>query len=76
MALTTTQLDSVSKQVYQKFPELKGVSPDVQSRNAAGAKSIAQNYLLIFKGTQATHKSIVRVTTDAQGKVIKMSASR
>ncbi len=79
MSLTPSQLDTISKQVYQKFPELKGAAPEVQSRHAAGAKSLSPQFLIIFKGQQSVPQSIVRVvrvTADAQGKVLKISTSK
>jgi hypothetical protein len=83
MALTSSQLNSIAEQVYRKFPELKGARPQVQSRNAPGAKSpeAAANYLLTFKGSGQTAgrqmiQRVVRVTADARGNVIKISTSR
>jgi hypothetical protein len=79
MSLSSAQLKSISQEVYKKFPELAGVSPQVQNRNAANAKAIPQQYLIIFKGEQSAPKSIVRVvrvTADTEGKVIKISTSK
>ena len=79
MSLSNVQLKSISQEVYKKFPELNGVSPEVQNRNAPNAKSMPQHYLLIFKGAQSAPKSIVRVvrvTADTEGKVIKISTSK
>jgi len=79
MSLTNVQLKSISQEVYKKFPELNGVSPEVQNRNTPNAKSIPQQYLIIFKGAASVPKSIVRVvrvTADTEGKVIKISTSK
>ncbi|MBI5054260.1 MAG: hypothetical protein HZB52_13490 [Chloroflexi bacterium] len=78
MSLSNVQLKSISQEVYKKFPELNGVSPEVQNRNAANAKSIPQQYLIIFKGTPAPKSivRVVRVTADTEGKVIKISTSK
>jgi hypothetical protein len=77
MALNNTQIDSISKQVYQKFPELKGVSPQVQSQSAAKVFGGGDQYLMIFKGkTQQNIVRVVRVTADGKGRVLKMSTSR
>lgn len=79
MALTNAQLQSISQNVYQKFPELKGASPVVQSQSAPGAKSTlaANRFVVIFK-TTASHpvQRVVRVTVDAGGKILKISTSR
>jgi hypothetical protein len=79
MSLTNGQLKSISQEVYKKFPELNGVPPEVQNRNPPNAKTMPQQYLLIFKGTPLAPKSIVRVvrvTADTDGKVIKISTSK
>ena len=83
MALSSSQLETITKQVYQKFPELKGSSPVIQSRPAPGAKSpgAEEHYLVTFKGSGQTagRKTIfrvVRVTTDARGQVVNISTSR
>lgn len=79
MTLNPTQLEAITKQVYQKFPELKGTAPEVQNRAGVGAKSLGENYLIIFKEKPATAKSIVRVvrvTANAAGAVLKISTSR
>ena len=85
MALTSSQLDSIARQVYQKFPDLKGASPVIQNRMAPGgfAKTPGgrEHYLVTFKGGGQTagHQKIVRVvrvTADARGQVLKISTSR
>lgn len=82
MALSSAQLETITKQVYQKFPELKGSSPVIQSRPAPGAKSpgAGEHYLVTFKGGQTVGQKtifrVVRVTADARGRVVKISTSR
>lgn len=79
MPLNNTHLQSIAKQVYQKFPELKGVSPQVQGQSAPGAKAFgsADQYLVVFKGrTPQNIIRVVRVTADSRGRVLKMSTSR
>jgi hypothetical protein len=66
-------LDSICKQVYQKFPEAKGVKPKVK------AYSETQS-LLLFQTTSTTAdgKSLprtIRVVVDQTGKISKMSTS-
>lgn len=68
-------LSSISKQVYQRFPEVQGASPKVQSQGNT------DQYLLIYTGNVKTAdgktlKRMVRVVVSAQGKIIKMSTSR
>jgi hypothetical protein len=67
-------VDRVSKQVIQRFPGLKGSHPSIQSYGEG-------KFLLIFNGSAQTadgktiHQT-VRVVAEADGKVIKMTASR
>ncbi len=83
MPLNSTQIEAIARQVYQKFPELKGVSPMVLGQSVPGAKSPGgdDRYVVTFKGTakgKEPHNIIrvVRVTADNRGRVIKMSTSR
>ncbi len=66
-------MDAVCKEVYRRFPEVKGAKPETRSQG--------KNTLMIFKsrataadGRQITH--IVRAVVDPDGKIIKISASR
>ena len=79
MPLNASQLDTISRQIYQKFPDLKGTSPVVQSQSAPGAKSPggADQYLVVFKSkTPQNIVRVIRVTADGKGRVLKISASR
>ncbi len=77
MSLNNSQVDSISKQVYSKFPELKGVSPQVQSQSAPKTPGASDRFLLVFKGkTPQNIVRVVRVTADDKGRVLKMSTSR
>jgi hypothetical protein len=77
MSLTGPQIDAISKQVYQKFPELKGANPQVQSPGFAKAVPATEHYVVIYKSkTIQNIQRVVRVTTDARGRVVKMSTSR
>jgi hypothetical protein len=84
-------LTSVNKEIYRRFPELRGVTPKVQERMPSGAAAKQATYLLIYaagleakspaaKGAQgAEPKTLpwnVRVVVDEQGKVLKISTSR
>ncbi len=82
MALTTTQIDSISRQVYRQFPEVKGVAPSVQNQSAAKSSGSALGRIVLtFRGsgrgpTGQAIQRIVRVVADERGKVIKISTSR
>lgn len=75
-------IDKVSKKVYRKFPDLKGVKPKVKKRpkdeNSGEAPS---GYLLLYKtrvsgpgGKEITR--IVRAVSDKKGNVQKISTSK
>jgi len=66
-------IQSICVQVYRRFPELKGRSPQV--------KTIGDNQLLIFQATAKTADGhalprTVRVVVNPAGKVIKITTSR
>jgi hypothetical protein len=72
-------LSHALKQVYLKYPDLRGVTPQVKEIEASG--SAEKKYSLIFKtvATTANQKKIikyVRATVNEQGKIIRISTSR
>ncbi|NPV85657.1 MAG: hypothetical protein HPY45_06565 [Anaerolineae bacterium] len=67
-------LESICKDIYQRFPEVNGVRPKVR-------KYETDSYLLIFQAKAQTSNGLsmqrtVRVVTDPSGKVKKVSTSR
>ena len=83
MSLNSSQIDSISRQIYSQFPEVRNAAPIVQ--NQAGAKSAGiggtDQYVLTFRGSGQgpggrTINRIVRVVADDRGKVLKVSTSR
>lgn len=67
-------ISSVSKQVYQKFPEVRGTAPKVKPQTG-------ETTLLIFEGkaTAADGRIIqrtVRAIVNAAGKITKLTTSR
>ena len=82
MSLSSTQIDSISRQIYRQFPEVSNTQPMVQNQPAA--KTLgggSDRYLLNFRGRGTgpggqTINRIVRVVADDRGKVIKVSTSR
>lgn len=83
MPLNIAQLNAIAKQVYQKFPELKGAAPVVQGQSFPGAKSPGADdrYVVTFKGAGRGAEPhnivrVVRVTADSRGRVIKISTAR
>ena len=82
MPLDSSKIDSISRQIYRQFPEVRNAAPMVQSQ--AGAKSGPSGpsqYVLTFRGSGQgpgghTISRIVRVVADDRGKVLKVSTSR
>jgi hypothetical protein len=67
-------IDQVSKQVFQRFPGLKGSKPQVKPY--AGGQ-----FLLIYSGSAKTAdgktlRQTVRVVSSSDGKIVKLTASR
>ncbi len=87
--LSTAQIETIAKQVYRQFPEMKDAKPLVQNPTdgkqaklpGAAAPAAGQHFLLTFKG-QALGPGgrpiarIVRVVADGRGQVIKISTSK
>ena len=76
-------VEHICREVYRRFPELRGKRPRVQpfclERNSLPTASA--KFLLTFQGkaTTATNQILpysVRVIVSAQGKILKMSMSR
>jgi len=83
MALNQKVIQAVSREIYRRFPEVKGKQPRVQVRSASKGRSIFSprpTYLLTFRGqaTTSTNKTLhywVRVVIDDQGKILKITMS-
>lgn len=82
MALTSTQIDTIARQIYRQFPEIKDARPTVQNQPTAKMPNAASGqFLLTFKGQGLgpggrAIPRIVRVVADERGKVLKVSTSR
>jgi hypothetical protein len=78
-------IDTISRAVYKRFPEVNGKRPKVlrQKPNGIQARpaSKALIFLLTYRGNGAgpggkTIPRYVRVVANQQGKIIKISTSR
>jgi hypothetical protein len=74
-------IDQVSRQVYQRFPELQGSKPKVAAQAASTKNAGPAVFVLTFRGSAQTANGksinpVVRVTVDENGKIIKFSSSR
>lgn len=77
MKIETVQ--EISKQVYRRFPEFKGIKPKVRSQQTA--QTTRHTYLLTYatRAKLAEDKFLerwVRVVADEAGKIIKISTSK
>ncbi|MDW8327890.1 MAG: hypothetical protein RMK99_15115 [Anaerolineales bacterium] len=80
MSLTPLQIEAISRQVYGRFPEVKGARPSVQTQSAKSAGA-GQRFVLTFKGSGQSAggraiQRIVRVITDEHGRILRISTSR
>lgn len=67
-------LQSVCRQVYQKHPEVRGVSPKVRPQSSDTYLLIFENKTLTANGQTIQH--IIRAVVTAEGKITKLSSSR
>jgi hypothetical protein len=69
----------ISKKVYSQFPELKGSKPKVKQSKTLSSQqtNFVLTYNTISKDIRGhTIPRHVRVVTDTNGKILKMSTSR
>ena len=80
-------LQTISQEIYRRFPELNGRRPRVQAikpgqgRSNGGSLPADAKHLLVFSGRAATSTGkqmplIIRVVVNEQGKILKISSSR
>jgi hypothetical protein len=76
-------VDAVNRSIHHQFPELNGVKPKIRTqidtKGAPGPTGAA--YLLIYQHQVSVHDGkklsvCVRVVTDSDGKIFKISYSR
>jgi hypothetical protein len=77
-----TLVNTISQEIYRRFPEFSGVRPRVREQPQAFSTRIQrQTYLLTYQTNArlANGKSLprwIRVVADEKGKVLKISTSR
>lgn len=76
-------LQSINKEVYRRFPELKDTRPKIQKQAVPETRSISKptTYVLIYQGQVLTAGQkllprLVRVVVNEQGKILKISTSK
>lgn len=70
-------IERVTREVVRTYPEMRGVKPSVRREPRASQEL----YLLTYKGKVALPggrqlSRIVRVTSDARGRIVRISTSR
>lgn len=77
-----TVLQAVNREVYRRFPEMKGVRPKWQARRLPKAPLVEteKTYVLTYQAPAAPPEvpfpRIIRVVINAQGQILKISLSR
>ena len=76
-------VNSITKTIIRRFPEVAGKRPKVQRHNTPIPKNtnVTPTFVLIYQGTGSnpSGKALprrVRVVADAKGKIIKITTSR
>jgi hypothetical protein len=74
---------SIVKQIYQRFPEFRGIQPKVRIQSATEIKQVRTDttYLFTFQKNVTTegNKNLnrwMRVVVNQNGKILKVSTSR
>jgi hypothetical protein len=75
--LTNQETQAICERVYRRFPEMKGIRPSVRRQQFQGR----DQFLLRFETAVSVEggarlQAIVRVVTNADGKILKMTSSR
>ncbi len=72
--MATLKIDGINKKIYQDYPEFRNVSPKKTGQTDG-------NTVLVYEKNEKTAdghtiKLLLRVTVDAEGNILKVSASR
>ena len=73
----------INKEVYRRFPEIKGKKPKIQVLKLSEKKTIIKpkTYLLVYSGQVNTDTNkllprLVRVMATEQGEILKITTSK
>lgn len=76
-------LKSISKEVYRRFPEVKGKKPKIQLLKPSNKRTVhqAKTYLLVYSSQvkiddQLTLPRLVRVIVTGDGQIVKITTSK
>ncbi|MDP7345526.1 MAG: hypothetical protein QF690_00595 [Anaerolineales bacterium] len=88
MSLDRSHVKSITDRVCRRFPELKGISPNVRiqatpksGRNSKSGQRENNRFLLTFRGSATlpggkSMQRVVRVIANSKGKVLKIALSK
>ena len=88
MTLDRTHIKAITDRVCRRFPELKGISPNVRTqatpksgRNSKSGHRAKSRFLLTFSGSASlpggkSMQRVVRVIANSKGKVLKIALSK
>jgi hypothetical protein len=77
MKLTSKEIDRISTQVYQKYPDVKGIKPTVKNRGEGGSEGFLLTYKTKVAGPGGKKiNRIVRAVVSEAGKLGKISTSK
>ena len=71
------KLTQVNQEVFRRYPEFNGITPDLQTSTSGGKATYTLTYHHV--ATMADQKKMsryLRVVVDAQGKIVKVTTSR
>lgn len=76
-SLDSKQVDTICRKVYKRYPAVDGARPQIQKQDTGSG----DRFVLVFKGRVkmddgAFMTTVVRVTTDAEGNILKFTTSR
>ena len=82
MTINHKLISGNNKEIYRRFPEVKGKKPSIRKRQLPKTRSIARSntYLLTYKSQAltVTNRSMpycVRVVANEKGKILKITMS-
>ncbi len=72
MSLDHSAVEKINQRVYREYPEMRGAHPSISGEG--------DRFTLVYKGTVSTPAGpmsrVVRVTADANGKILRLSTSK
>lgn len=78
--MNSSSIKSISEEVYRRFPEQKGTTPEIQRQKSSKPGLNTHNYVLIYRtrvniSSEKSLERIVRVVATEIGQIIKISTS-